>query len=192
MREQSHLHLLLARHAHSLIVIELLGLAAAKMLKQDSDDVVILTDYNKEVLDNLKRNAVLNEISSSTRVIGLDWFDQCPTSSNTWTDMKDSSHAQCRLIVGADLIVCSNDAELVATTIDRALMEGGTAVLVSPTYQRFGVSLLEDACLTVGLTCNTEETDESELLKQLNSGIKQAHQIKHYSTFTIKKPLAAQ
>ena len=189
MREQSHL--LLDWHA-PLIVIELLGLAAAKMLKQDSDDVVILTDYNKEVLDNLKRNAVLNEISSSTRVVGLDWFDQCPTSSNTWTDMKDSSHAQCRLIVGADLIVCSNDAELVATTIDRALMEGGTAVLVSPTYQRFGVSLLEDACLTVGLTCNTEETDESELLKQLNSGIKQAHQIKHYSTFTIKKPLAAQ
>jgi len=70
------------------------------MLKQDSDDVVILTDYNKEVLDNINRNAVLNDISSSTRVIGLDWFDQCPASPNTWTDMRDNSHAQCRLIVG--------------------------------------------------------------------------------------------
>ncbi|EJK75230.1 hypothetical protein THAOC_03056 [Thalassiosira oceanica] len=84
----------------------------------------------------------------------------------------------------ADLIVCSNDAELVAKTIDSALMEGGTAVLISPTYQRFGVSLLEEACLTVGLTCNAEETDETELMKQLNTDIN------HYSTFTITKPLA--
>lgn len=162
------------------------------MLEQDSEDVVILTDYNEEVLDNLKRNAVLNEISSTTRVIGLDWFDQCPTSSCTWTDMRGDSHPQCRLIVGAELIVCSNDAELVATTIDRTLMEGGTALLISPTYQRFGVSLLEDACLAAGLTCITEETDETELLKQLNADIKQGNQIKHYSTFTIKKPLAGQ
>lgn len=144
----------------------------------------ILTDYNEEVLDNLKRNAVLNDFTSTTRAIGLDWFDQCPTSSSTWTDMRGNSHPQCRLIVGADLIVCSNDAELVATTIDRTLMEGGTAVLVSPTYQRFGVSLLEDACLTVGLTCSTEETDETELMKQLNTDIN------HYSTFIIKKPFA--
>lgn len=113
-----------------------------------NDDKVIFTDYNPAVLDNLRRNIILNDFTTSHKVLGLDWFDQQPSEDddkdkgeeavekeeNTWVDTDGTSHAQVRLILGADLIVCSNDADLVASTIDSALMEGGQAFILGARY----------------------------------------------------------
>lgn len=56
-----------------------------------------------------------------------DDTDAVEREENTWVDTDGKSHGQVRLIIGADLLVCSNDAELVAETIECALMEGGRA-----------------------------------------------------------------
>ncbi|KAL7554648.1 hypothetical protein ACHAWF_019023 [Thalassiosira exigua] len=175
----------------------LAGLTAASMLERGlGDDKVFFTDYNREVLDNLKRNVELNDVAASCDVVGLDWFDQSgdETSTSTWLDMDGGRHERARLIIGADLIVCSNDAELVANTIDSALVEGGRAVIMSPTYNRFGVDAFPDACRLLGLTCVTAETDESELMKSLDTTINDystsAMAINDYSTFTVTKPIA--
>ena len=68
-----------------------------------------------------------------------DDTDAVEREENTWVDTDGKSHGQVRLIIGADLLVCSNDAELVAETIECALMEGGRAgkrtVLLLYTYE---------------------------------------------------------
>lgn len=56
-----------------------------------------------------------------------DDTDAVEREENTWVDTDGILHGQVRLIIGADLLVCSNDAELVAETIESALMEGGRA-----------------------------------------------------------------
>lgn len=104
----------------------LAGLTAATLMQKDEgiiDDKVIFTDYNPAVLENLKRNIELNGFDVAHKVLGLDWFDQQPEEEdgvesvereeNTWIDTDGVSHGQFRLIIGADLLVCSNDADLV-------------------------------------------------------------------------------
>lgn len=154
----------------------LAGLTAGKVLQNDessaSDDKVVFTDYNPAVLENLKRNIILNDFDVDHSVVGLDWFDQESNSSeaddsgevdaereeNTWVDMDGTQHGQFRLILGADLLVCSNDADLVATTIDSALMEGGVAVILGPSSDaRFGVSHFPDACREKGMIVKVDE-----------------------------------
>ena len=79
-------------------------------------------------------------------------------SNNTWMDMNGTEHEQTRLIIGSDLIVCSNDADLVAGTIDKALMEGGQAIIVgADSSHRFGVSGFPDACRELGLEVEVNE-----------------------------------
>ena len=165
----------------------LAGLTAAALLQNDdsgsncNEDKVVFTDYNPAVLENLKRNITLNEFDVDHEVFGLDWFDQQPNEegeevveneeikSTTWVDMDGTSHGQFRLILGADLIVCSNDAELVATTIDCALMEGGQAIILGPSADaRFGVGGFPDACRSLGLDVTV---DENILESNENSGV---------------------
>ncbi len=146
----------------------LAGLTAAMMLDKRNHrerketrivkkDRVIFTDYNPACLENLRLNILLNDLDSSHEVFGLDWFDQLP-SYKAWLDMNGASHAQCRLILGADLIVCTNDADLVAATIDCALIEGGMAIILgADRYARFGVSSFPEACRSRGLTVEVEE-----------------------------------
>lgn len=117
----------------------LAGLTAATLMQNDGstgDDKVVFTDYNPAVLANLKRNIELNDFDAQHEVVSLDWFDQQPHEDcadpvegeeNTWVDMDGVLHGQFRLIIGADLLACTNDAELVAATIYRALMKGGRA-----------------------------------------------------------------
>ena len=141
----------------------------------DDDDRVIFTDYNPAVLLNLRDNILLNDFDVDHEVYGLDWFDQQSSNNydddkgdgssehedqdqSTWVDMNGISHKQVRLIIGADLMVCSNDADLVATTIDCALIEGGQAIILgADEYTRFGVRGFPDACRSVGLDVTVQE-----------------------------------
>lgn len=195
----------------------LTGLVAATLLQNDSgnDDKVIFTDYNPEVLENLRRNIILNKFDVDHEVFGLDWFDQQPSDDgeeavekdgNTWVDMEGTKRGQCRLILGADLIVCSNDAELVATTIDSALMEGGQAfILGASADKRFGVGDFPDACRSLGLgvmvdenllEANENATEEDGSAQQLMDALELGGHNQRSSThdhdftmFTVSKPI---
>mmetsp|Transcript_39264 Transcript_39264/g.83836 ORF Transcript_39264/g.83836 Transcript_39264/m.83836 type:complete len:296 (+) Transcript_39264:98-985(+) len=198
----------------------LAGLTAAALLQNDAgnDDKVTFTDYNPSVLKNLRRNILLNEFDVDHEVLGLDWFDQqsggdggevaSEREENTWVDMEGNSHGQFRLVLGADLIVCSNDADLVATTVDSSLMEGGIAVILGASADvRFGVSDFPDACRSLGLTVRVDENileayegtgEEDGSQKQLVDGLElggynqRACTYGHdFTMFTINKPITS-
>lgn len=155
-------------------------LSSSSSSSPDYNDRVIFTDYNPACLVNLRRNMVLNNLNSIHEVLGLDWFDQTTShvskgssigsssssssnndnnnNNNTWIDMDGALHSQCRLIIGADLIVCDNDATLVAVTINCALLEGGQAIILgADKYTRFGVSSFPEACRNLGLLVTIHE-----------------------------------
>jgi len=203
----------------------LAGLTAASLLQNDgsgNDDKVIFTDYNPAVLDNLRCNILLNNYDVDHEVFGLDWFDQQPDSDdekegdeepvkkeeNTWVDTEGATHGQFRLILGADLMVCSNDADLVATTIQCALMEGGQAVILGACAERrFGVSDFPEACRLLGLsvivdenilesnqTENEEDGSEKEFMDGMELGgyNQRTCTFGHdFTMFTISKPIAS-
>lgn len=205
-----------------------MGLTAAALLQNDTTgkdgrrntDKVTFTDYNPEVLDNLRRNIELNEFDVAHDVVGLDWFDQQPSfggdgptnweegqDDNTWVDTDGVSRGQVRLILGADLIVCTNDAMLVANTIDASLLEGGTALIVSPD-NRFGVNEFPDACRELGMDVvvndnileattsgydGGSDTGEKDFWSELELGgyAQRASTFGDFSMFTINKPIVA-
>ena len=151
----------------------------------NNEDKVIFTDYNPAVLQNLQKNIDLNDFDVDHKVLGLDWFDQMEhhehqlqaqqqeqkddddddttdqessTTATTWIDVEGNEHAQVRLILGADLLVCTNDADLVASTIDSALIDGGKAfILGADEYKRFGVRNFPEACRQLGLHVVVQE-----------------------------------
>jgi len=217
----------------------LVGLTAATLLQnhtdEDNDDKVIFTDYNPVVLENLQKNIDLNDFDVDHKVLGLDWFDQeehqeqqqqqsddgsdttgeetttnTTTTTTTWVDVEGNEHAQVRLILGADLIVCTNDADLVASTIDSALIDGGKAfILGADQYTRFGVQNFPDACRQLGLKvvvhedlletnfAIAEEVDgevqQEQLMEELELGgyNQRAATMAHdFTFFHITKPIA--
>mmetsp|Transcript_7692 Transcript_7692/g.15707 ORF Transcript_7692/g.15707 Transcript_7692/m.15707 type:complete len:304 (-) Transcript_7692:1820-2731(-) len=216
----------------------LVGLTAATLLQnhtdEDNDDKVIFTDYNPVVLENLQKNIDLNDFDVDHKVLGLDWFDQeehqeqqqqqsddgsdttgeetttNTTTTTTWVDVEGNEHAQVRLILGADLIVCTNDADLVASTIDSALIDGGKAfILGADQYTRFGVQNFPDACRQLGLKvvvhedlletnfAIAEEVDgevqQEQLMEELELGgyNQRAATMAHdFTFFHITKPIA--
>ena len=209
----------------------LAGLTAATLLENSgSPDKVIFTDYNPSVLENLKKNVKLNDFEVEHKVLGLDWFDQqqqvaddqikdndeqdedttntandSDENSNTWVDINGIHHDQARLIIGSDLIVCSNDAELVAATLDSALLEGGEAVIIGPdSSTRFGVKDFPNECRLLGLDVEVNENvwqstadhvdgDEEQLKNELELGgyDQRAACAGHdFTMFTIHKPIS--
>lgn len=201
----------------------LAGLTAATLLQNNSnnDDKVIFTDYNEDCLKLLEKNICLNEFDTDHKVIGLDWFDQQPVDNdveeekkdvtreeNTWLGMDGLGHEQVRLILGADLLVCSNDADLVAGTIDNVLMEGGRAIIVGPDeWTRFGVRNFPEACRSLGLKVsvdedmleaneNESEQDDSQqqLMNELELGgfnQRSSTSDHDFTMFTIDKPITS-
>ncbi len=197
-----------------------------------SEDKVIFTDYNPVVLENLQKNIELNDFDVDHQVLGLDWFDQeehqeqqqqqaqqlsddgsdttgDETTTSTWIDVDGNEHAQVRLILGADLLVCTNDADLVASTIDSALVDGGKAfILGADQYTRFGVQNFPDACRQLGLQVNVQEDilessfaaeevdgemQHDQLLEELELGgyNQRAATMAHdFTFFEITKPIA--
>lgn len=130
-----------------------------------STSSVIITDYNAHARNNIERNVRLNDLESRSSVLGLDFFDQqqqqvgsgdleeaANTSTSCWTDMDGKLHPQVHLILAADIICYSNDADLVAQTIQTALIQGGRAIVMGPDEnRRFGLGSFVEACEKVGL-----------------------------------------
>jgi predicted nicotinamide N-methyase len=207
------------------------GLTVAALMKQESmDDKVVFTDYNPAVLKNLKQNIELNNFHVDHEVKGLDWFDQQPPSEddddslagtqetkkevhrNTWLDMEGKKQNQFKLVIGADLLVCSNDAELVAHAISATLADGGKAVIVGPSASaRFGVNEFPGVCRSLGMNVEIDEDvlesilhagiedgKDSNDLQQLMTALKQGGHGQRssaayghdFTIFTIDKPVA--
>ena len=205
--------------------VGLVGLAAALLMQEDasrktvdnSDDDddgsgnLIFSDYNPAVLQNLQRNICLNHLEDCTRVVGLDFFDQQDSAANCWTDMEGMPQPQVPLVLAADVLAYSNDADNVAHTLMAALQTGGTALVVSP-ESRFGVRGFPEACRNLGLTVQVKENlleivsfdgptgepvtardNQARLMQDLEKTISQHHEQGYeYSTlqmFIIEKPL---
>ena len=134
---------------------------------EDGGDVeggkVIFTDYNPAVLENLERNLRLNRLDGGrSSVVGLDFFDQSSPADGTgsigsarpgWIGMDGTRRRPVRLVLAAEILCYSNDAALVAGTLEGALCEGGRAILLGPdSTHRFGVEEFPEACRNLGLT----------------------------------------
>lgn len=163
----------------------LVGLAVASMIRcnqdnpdeaktGDSTDINVpihLTDYSPAVLQNLRENIKLNGLEDTgVTVSGLDFFDQpgnCDApklhidkedQDQGWIDMAGKKRPQVGLILASDIIVYSNDALMVANTIEAALAPGGKAIVVSAGPQlRFGVGGFQEACENIGLEVTMTE-----------------------------------
>ena len=198
-------------------------------VKTGSQCKIILTDYSEEARQNLGKNVRLNRLDAYASVVGLDFFDQQPDSKssdnaqevssdegddrdNTWLDMDGNRHPQVKLILASEILCYSNDAEMVANTIDAALMEGGLAIVLSPdAHKRFGVAAFPSACRETGLTVQVTDVASGETFGSCSAEMNEAtlaeedllarelDQIEGYSArlydydftmFTVEKPIS--
>ena len=113
---------------------------------------VILTDFNRKVLDNLQSNISLNEVEDICETTGLDFYQQSGTSQSGWLDMEGQQRAAVPIILAADMICQPADATCAARTIHDALVSGGKAYVVcADAAHRFGVDHFARECAAVGL-----------------------------------------
>lgn len=189
----------------------LVGTTVAVMLFQQEKSTttlnastkVILTDYNPTVLKNLERNIRLNNHQlneESISVAGLDFFDQTTDHDNGgWTDIQGNKRRPVRLILAADVVCYSNDATLLATTIQSALMEGGQALVMGPGEdQRFGLKDFANACTGLGLevqvTTGMVTSDHDGTSGDTLTDVMQTGGYSHdydFTMFTVDKPITS-
>jgi len=122
---------------------------------------LLLSDFNRTVLDNLERNIALNEVEDICHTVGLDFYQQTGTSQNGWKDMEGHAQAPVDVILAADMICQPSDALYAANTIHDALKPGGQAYVVcADSAHRFGVDHFASECNRVGLqlkSCSVAE-----------------------------------
>jgi predicted nicotinamide N-methyase len=182
----------------------LAGLVAVRLQRQrsapgrgaDGDPcVVYLSDYNSAVLDNLERNASLNDVTDDCRVVGLDFYQQTGTA-DSWEDTAGKRREPVDVILAADVICKAEDAAAVARTVHDALQPGGgrAFVVCAGAAHRFGVEHLETDCRRVGLQVATQDVKDmfrGELLSLLEEDL---HKTTGYvegmsfTAFTLTKP----
>lgn len=147
----------------------LTGILAARLQQlsrepEIPDQLVCLTDFNPVVLENLKRNSILNDVSCE--VAGLDFYQQNGQRVNgAWKDMNGETRQPFDVVLGADIICQPQDAVAAANTFHDILRPGGRAICVcADAAHRFGVDRLESECTRVGLSVKIED------VKQLQNG----------------------
>ena len=158
--------------------------------QQRTQSVVIITDVNDLVLENISRNIDLNDVASLASVSKLDFYAQTGCSylgkwissvriQNTMnTGLADASSASMEnddvvrdpvdVILAADIICQPEDAVAASKTIYDALRPGGKAYVVCANAEhRFGVEIFESECEQRGLavaTADVAEMYDGELL----------------------------
>jgi predicted nicotinamide N-methyase len=157
----------------------LTGLVAAKLLSHDRIDPdlssqVIITDFNRVVLENIQRNILLNDAQNCAKATKLDFYVQRGDNINGgWKGVELESLDQdvayeyieqppVHLVLAADTICKPSDAVAVSKTIFDALVPGGEALIISAdANHRFGVDIFESECKKRGLIVNV--TDVADL-----------------------------
>jgi SAM-dependent methyltransferase len=153
------------------------GLVAARLYQQQirrETTTVILTDFNARVLENLRRNIDLNDLSQICSVADLDFYQQSGISKNHWQTMDGTLRDPVDIILAADVICQASDAIAIANTIHDVLKPGGTAYVVcADAKHRFGVDRLIGECQRVGLMVSTKSALCShDVHDTLNSAMK--------------------
>ena len=128
--------------------------------------------------------------------------------------MDGTKHAQVGLILAADILCYSNDATLVANTVQAALVEGGRAIILGPDQKhRFGVEEFPEECTKLGLhvnitnhkspnsdqdqDCNTKDNndadnaDQQQILHDLNNQTSGYSDGYDFTMFTVDKPFTS-
>lgn len=124
---------------------------------------VILTDFNPTVLENLKHNVALNDITDICDVVGLNFYEQTDNraENNQWKDMQGVAHDAVDVVLGADIICQPSDAVAAANTVNTVLKPGGVAYVVcADAAHRFGVDHFAKECQRVGLQVRTRDARE--------------------------------
>lgn len=158
----------------------LVGLLAARLMQkqqlqlllqlQSTDQTceVLLSDFNRTVLDNLEGNIALNEVMDLCQTVGLDFYQQSGTSHNGWIDMQGHVRAPVDVVLAADMICQPADAVCAANTVHDALRSGGRAYVVcADTAHRYGVDHFAKECVRVGLKVEAQSVADlhSDLLQ---------------------------
>ena len=152
----------------------LVGLVTAKLFSDAAakndyrGGKVILSDYNPLVLDNLKRNIVLNRLEQYADTSCLDFNRQDGTHyeggwmeniypSSVHDTLNTQSHLRPReavdMVLAADVICQPSDSVSLSKTIYDALKPGGKAIVSSAAaVHRFGVETFQSECEKRGMT----------------------------------------
>ena len=140
------------------------GLVAANLQPKS----IILSDFNPTVLDNLQQNIALNN-ANTARAIGLDFYQQCETSSSSgWIDMDGEVHSAVNVIVAADIICQYQDSVAAATTIRNALLPDGIAIVIcADAKHRFGVESFASECQKLGLVVETTNVTDFSTCEEI-------------------------
>ena len=150
----------------------LTGLVAAKMQSTSSHpdrQTVLLTDFNPIVVDNLRRNAALNDLAEHCSAVELDFYQQTGREECTWKDMNGTVHQSADVVLAADMICQPDDAVAAANAVYDTLVPGGKGYCVcADSKHRFGVDQFAADCERVGLsvkTYNVRDMMEGKLLQ---------------------------
>ena len=188
----------------------LVGLLASRILHNrtnstidtvvnETSSTVLLSDFNPCVLENLKRNILLNSVSSVCSTCGLDFYQQGEASDDTgehndggWLDMNGVRHTPVDVVLGADIICQPSDAVAASRTIWHALTPGGRAYIVCATSaHRFGVDVFPTACAQMGLKIEMQNVANLYQGALLTNGLEQTTGYvsgMELTMFTIEKP----
>ncbi|KAL7556810.1 hypothetical protein ACA910_005245 [Epithemia clementina (nom. ined.)] len=160
---------------------------------------VTLSDFNPCVLENLKRNIAINNLSDICTIKGLDFFDQpglatlTDDSEQGWVDTDKVLQKPVDIVLGADIICQPSDAAAASRAIYNALKPGGCSYIVCATSaHRFGVEVFPSECARMGLNITSYNVASLYDGSLLNYGLE--HTTGYVDgmamiMFTIEKPL---
>lgn len=129
---------------------------------------VVLTDFNRDVLDNLKYNISLNDLNDICSTQSLDFYqqqEQHPQHSDScvnnnsygWINMNGQHQPPVDVVLGADIICQPSDATAIVQTMYNALRAGGCGYIVCATStHRYGVDCFPQECERFGLSVQVE------------------------------------
>jgi predicted nicotinamide N-methyase len=141
----------------------LCGLVAAALARHQllTQTKVLLSDFNKTVMQNLASNIKLNDLQQLCSVVGLDFYHQSGASKGSaWIDLAGQQNPPVDTIIAADIICQPSDALAAAKTISDALRPGGCAYIVcANSNHRFGVHCFPDACRSMALDIKVKNID---------------------------------
>jgi predicted nicotinamide N-methyase len=148
----------------------LVGLVAGRLIQaKGNNSRVLLTDFNRVVLDNLSLNIRLNDLQDCCESVGLDFYMKSIDGTG-WVDLDGTTRTQVDVVLAADMICQPSDAASAANCIFDCLVPGGSAFIVlGDSTHRFGVEFFRDACCEAGLEISEEIAIASGDLLQYGS-----------------------
>ena len=149
--------------------------------------IVVITDFNEMVLENIARNVELNGVSSVARVSRLDFYEQsgdcrsgrwiageggttgaggCADGGGGEPSSGDDGRGRppaADVVLAADVICRPEDAVAASRTIYDALRPGGVALVVLGNAEhRYGVEIFPGECEMRGLKVTS--TDVADMM----------------------------